>query len=158
MNAARFDQYDFSAILAADNFYPIARRIEALLRQGRTMVWTHRFADRNDRPSSLDIVTDATLSTECLGEPLQYGHLYGLSTVLQFQAQFDGRRHCGVGFGVRTGTTEHQMRQRWDSDDPRDVTRINLQGWPEGRGREDRISIARFNEHGVLLVTDVAFM
>lgn len=69
----------------------------------------------------------------------------------------------GVSFGVQRDETEEQARERYHHPDKewlgerRNLILVELDGWPGSPGREDRIRIEYWNEHGVGQETILVF-
>jgi hypothetical protein len=123
----------------------------------RRMAKTHRYL--GTKSGSVTLVT---------GLRVWYGGFEPGPRVLPGQSVY---LHCvsnqsrleGIGFHVHwdAEVTEEQLRERYNKpeehDRRRDLTYVELTGWPGQPGRDDQIRIEHWNEHGVGQETIVAF-
>lgn len=94
-----------------------------------------------------------------------YGEPTTLRPGLSASISFANRRHLleGIGFGVRGDETEDQVAERYDDPERqwlgkrRDITLVELTGWPGEPGSDDSIRIEFWNESGVGQETVIAF-
>lgn len=69
----------------------------------------------------------------------------------------------GVGFSVRGDETEEQISERYhypaysDEESHRDITMVQLTGWPGEPGKDDSILVEYWNENGVGQETTLVF-
>lgn len=133
--------YDVWSFAALDTIPLLAARIQEMLSHGRRIALVTRWIGRDETPKVITGLTVEEISAWKDGAGFGVNLTPGLE---------------GFGFSGHE-TTETEVRRRFDRDDRKDMTEVEIHGGTHGPGREDRIVIRRWNVYGVGEETVAAF-
>jgi hypothetical protein len=141
-----------TAAVALDTVQLLAARVDHMLTAGRRITYVQRYLNM---PGEITVRSGLTVD----GKPDCWSRETGLPS-RGYDVRLSG---VGIGFGfaayaVDGCSTEKRVWDRYHaSEEHRNVTIVHLTGSPAGYGRDDRITIERWNRDSVGVETTVVF-
>lgn len=156
--------FDVGAVVAGDTIEPLAERITKMLSHDRRLVKIHRYAHGQTMKTDPGLRPDPGREDAISLKAQRYPE--GLR---QFWVDLSPGIH-GFGFSATDSSLERRLRptyerhhKRWiegstgDSIYDQPVTYVHVTGRGTEAGRDDRIEIESWNEHGVGQLTTIVF-
>lgn len=146
---ARAQRCDTDAFVTTETIDPLARKLIGIVGD-RRMTKTRRYLD--DRPGVLDVYAGLRLERGGISGPVE--HRPGEAVIIRLTSRSRGLQ--GISFGVHIdGEDEAEVARRFRHPENewmgqrRNITYVELHGWPGSPRRDDHVRIEWWNEYGV---------
>lgn len=154
----RCQQRDTSAFVVAETVDLLADKLVGIIGD-RRMTKMHRYL--GDHGGTPRLFAGQRPDHRANGGPVNRRE--GQSVTVYLASQARGLESVGIGIGLHESETEEQVRHRYHHPEEqwlgqrRDITLVQLDGWPGSPCRDDQIRIEYWNEHGVGQETILVF-